>query len=51
MPRTLRQKCIECDKSFEAREMREVGDGLLRIYLAVRLSQVTLVATTRLTLD
>ncbi len=39
MPRTLRQKCIECDKSFEAREMREVGDGLLRIYLAVRLSK------------
>ena len=39
MPHTPRQKCVECDKSFEARKLREVGDGLLRIFLAVRLSK------------
>jgi hypothetical protein len=39
MPRTVRRKCVECDKSFEANELREVGDGLLRIFLVVRLSK------------
>jgi hypothetical protein len=39
MPRTTRRKYVECDKSFEANEVREVGDGLLRIFLAVRLSK------------
>ncbi len=38
MPRVSRCKCVECDKSFDANQMREVGGGLLRLFLAARLS-------------
>jgi hypothetical protein len=38
MPRTPRQECVMCDKNFDLVEMRTVTDGLLRVFLAVRLS-------------
>ena len=39
MPRTPRCKCINCERIFDSNEVREVGDGLLRLFLAVRLSK------------
>jgi hypothetical protein len=39
MPRTPRHACVMCEKSFDPAEMRTVGDGLLRVFLAVRLSK------------
>ena len=39
MPRNSRCKCIECDKTFDANQVRSVGDGLLRLFLAVGLSK------------
>lgn len=39
MPHTARRKCVECEKNFESYQVREVGDGLLRLFLAIRLSK------------
>ena len=39
MPRTPRCKCINCERIFDSNEVREVGDGLLRLFLAIRLSK------------
>ena len=39
MPRTPRQECVMCEKNFDLTEMRTVTDGLLRVFLAVRLSK------------
>lgn len=39
MPRTPRCKCIDCDRTFDSNQVREVGDGLLRLFLAIRLSK------------
>ncbi|CAF4885433.1 unnamed protein product [Rotaria socialis] len=39
MPNTPREKCLMCEKSFDQVEMRTIGDGLLRVYVAVRLSK------------
>jgi hypothetical protein len=39
MPHTPRCKCIDCERVFDSNEVREVGDGLLRLFLAVRLSK------------
>ncbi len=39
MPRAPRCKCIDCERMFDSNEVREVGDGLLRLFLAVRLSK------------
>ena len=43
MPRTPRVKCIMCEKNFDQVEMRWVGNGLLRLFVAVRLSKRILV--------
>ena len=39
MPHTARHKCVECEKNFESHQVGEVGDGLLRLFLAIRLSK------------
>ncbi|CAF4895698.1 unnamed protein product, partial [Rotaria magnacalcarata] len=39
MPNTPREKCLMCEKSFDQVEMRTMGDGLLRVYAAVRSSK------------
>ncbi|CAF2041646.1 unnamed protein product [Rotaria magnacalcarata] len=39
MPNTSREKCVMCEESFDQVEMRTIGDGLLRVYVAVRLSK------------
>ena len=39
MPRTPRCKCIHCERTFDSNQVREVGDGLVRLFLAVRLSK------------
>ncbi len=39
MPRTPRCKCVECGRTFNANQVRVVGDGLMRLFLAVRLSK------------
>jgi len=39
MPRTPRCKCVDCERTFDANQMRVVGDGLMRIFFAVRLSK------------
>lgn len=39
MPRTPRCICVDCGKTFDANQVRLVGDGLMRIFLAVRLSK------------
>lgn len=39
MPHTARSKCVECQKNFESYQVREVGDGLLRLFLSIRLSK------------
>jgi len=39
MPRSPYCKCIECEKVFHGHQVREVGDGLLRLFFAVRLSK------------
>ncbi len=37
MPRTPRCKCVECEKTFDGNQVRAIGDGLMRVFLAVRL--------------
>jgi len=39
MPHTPHCKCVECDKTFDADQVRLIGDGLMRLFLAVRLSK------------
>ena len=39
MPRTPRCMCAMCEKNFDQLEMRTIGSGLLRVFLAVRLSK------------
>ena len=39
MPHTPRSKCIDCERSLGSNQFREVGAGLLRLFLAVRLSK------------
>ena len=43
MPRTPRVKCVMCKKNFDQVEVRMVGNGLLRIFVAVRVSKRILV--------
>ena len=37
MPHTARSKCIDCERSLDSNQFREVAAGLLRLFLAVRL--------------
>ncbi|CAF4742099.1 unnamed protein product, partial [Rotaria sp. Silwood2] len=39
MPRTPRCKCVDCERIFDSNQVREVGAGLLRLFLAARLSK------------
>ena len=39
MPRTARCKYVECYKTFDINQVRIVGDELMRLFLAVRLSK------------
>ena len=39
MPHTPRSKCVDCERSLDSNQLREVGAGLLRFFLAVRLSK------------
>ena len=39
MPHIPRCKCIECERVFHSHVVRLVGDGLLRLFCAVRLSK------------
>ena len=39
MPRSPYCKCIECERVFHGHQVRKVGDGLLRIFFAIRLSK------------
>ena len=39
MPRTPRVICVMCNKNFDQVEVRTVGNGLLRIFVAVRVSK------------
>ena len=39
MPRAQRCKCVDCERIFDSNQVREVGAGLLRLFLAVRLSK------------
>ncbi len=34
-----RCKCVECDKTFDVNRVRVVDNGLMRLFLAVRLSK------------
>ncbi|CAF3336142.1 unnamed protein product [Rotaria sp. Silwood2] len=39
MPHAPRPECIDCERSLDSNQFREVGAGLLRLFLAVRLSK------------
>ncbi|UJR29576.1 hypothetical protein I4U23_010793 [Adineta vaga] len=39
MPRTPRCKCCDCERVLDSNQVREVGSGLLRLFLTVRLSK------------
>jgi len=39
MPHTPRCKCVDCERGLDLNQLREVGAGLLRLFLAVKWSK------------
>ena len=39
MPRTPRCECIDWEQTVDSNEVRQIEDGILRLFLAIRLSR------------